>query len=972
MSTMSDPDVVGVPFLTARQRRDVVTLPENPTNEELARDWLLSEADTSQVLMCRGDDNRRRFALQLCVLRKYGRFLQDYTRIPVSIIGHLNRQLALDPVLVIADPERETTTREYAHRIREHLGWHSFDQSTRDRLGTELHEYALDGHVPKDSYHEAEDLLRKWKTVLPAPSTTERIVAKATARAQREQFARISGNLQPDMRAALDELLTVPEGSRTSLFALLRAYPRQSSATDISEYIKRIGTLQALLPAQTALKDLRQSLVHYLAEMARRYDVHALKQYVPEKRHALLACFLVESYKSALDFVVEMHDQVLIKICRVADYAYEKQHRALRRRARKGRQTLEELLRFVFDPERPRETTVGELYQRYGEQNIREAYEAFSEYQRLDSRGYPDELVGKFNTLRRYFPEFLKLPFELEAGNKTVLESMAVARKLHAGELRKLPDDVPVDFVPAPLRKALRNEDGTLNGRLWEMSLALKIRDLLRSGDLCLPRSRHHTSFWNLVYDPDRWKQERPQAYVTLNLPTSVDDILERLRKDFDTVARTTEAGIDRNPFAEIVDGKLKYKRPDALEVPTRVKEIRNAIQTQLPSVRIEYLLAEVDAWCRFREVFLPLGGYEPRSDDEDLSKALLATLIAHGTNLGISAMGASAEGISTRMLQRISTWFLRDETLNAANATLVNYHHKLALSSVWGQGNVSSSDGQRFAIQGKSLLGAPYPRYFGYYDRAVSLYTHVSDQYSVFSTRVISCAPREALYVLEGLLENNTALKPKVHFTDEHGYTEQLFALCFLLGYSFMPRIKDLKNQRLYKIDRRTNCTKLDNVFDSAVNTALIRDHWDSLVRVAASLRNRTAPAHVIAQRLVQASPSNRLAKALSALGRIIKTIYILRYIQEEDLRHNVQLQLNRGEHRHSLAQALFFANQGEFRKADSAEIMNKASCLSILSNATLVWNTVRLEQAVERLRQNGENILDEHLSRISPLMKV
>ena len=314
--------------------------------------------------------------------------------------------------------------------------------------------------------------------------------------------------------------------------------------------------------------------------------------------------------------------------------------------------------------------------------------------------------------------------------------------------------------------------------------------------------------------------------------------------------------------------------------------------------------------------------------------------------------------------------WFLREETLNAANRALVDYHHGLDLSSVWGQGARSSSDGQRFGMQGRSLLSAFYPRYFGYYDRAVTVYTHVSDQYSVFGTRVISCSPREALYVLDGLLENDTILRPREHHTDTAGYIEHLFGLCYLLGYSFMPRIRDFADQRLYKIDRSAEHGRLDVLFQGAVDVVSIREQWDSLVRLAASLRNRSAPAHVIVQRLAGGSPSDRLTKALRALGRVVKTIYILRYIHEEDLRRKVQLQLNRGEQRHRLARWFFFANQGEFRRADYEEIMNKASCLSLLSNATLVWNTSEIAKVVERLRAQGETIQDEDLAHIAPLI--
>jgi len=175
----------------------------------------------------------------------------------------------------------------------------------------------------------------------------------------------------------------------------------------------------------------------------------------------------------------------------------------------------------------------------------------------------------------------------------------------------------------------------------------------------------------------------------------------------------------------------------------------------------------------------------------------LLATLIAHGTNLGLATMANSVdEGITADRLQAMSQWCLREDTLQAANAILVRFHHGLPLSAVWGDGTVSSSDGQRFGLQASSLLGALYPRYFGYYDQALTVYTHVADQHSVFQTQVIACSLREAIYVLDGLLQNNTVLRPKEHFVDTHGYTDQLFGLCHLLGYSLMPRLTVSKHK--------------------------------------------------------------------------------------------------------------------------------------------------------------------------------
>src|SRR5271166_4982380 len=77
-----------------------------------------------------------------------------------------------------------------------------------------------------------------------------------------------------------------------------------------------------------------------------------------------------------------------------------------------------------------------------------------------------------------------------------------------------------------------------------------------------------------------------------------------------------------------------------------------------------------------------------------------------------------SVDTLTAEALQDTSRWFLRDATIKAANTILVDHHHGLKLSRIWGDGSRSSSDGQRFALERDRLLGSVYPRYFGYYDR--------------------------------------------------------------------------------------------------------------------------------------------------------------------------------------------------------------------------------------------------------------
>ena len=928
----------------------------DPSEDALARYWSLSAADLAVIAECRTDDHRRRFALQLCVMRNHGCFLDDYRGVPVKIVNHLSRQLGLAPVLFLDRPGRAQTEREQSLRIRRYLGIRDFDHQAAIDLRQWLSPQAIEGRTTAELLRGAENKLRDWRVMVPAMSTLERLVGAEVAHATTSLFDRIASRLPPVLREAITLLVEVPQGdARSSLFRL-KDYPKSANAAVIKGDIVRLRLIEELLGEGAGLDDLDPMIVRQLGQLGHRYDAGDLRRFAKPKRDALVACYLVESRKTLLDQIVEMNDQFLTGMNRRARNVVETRRNGLHR-------VLGAIDALVAAES---EQTVMAFRDGQNPPALIEATVACRAYERLEERGHLDAMLARYGTLRQYLPAFLALPFQAAAGHEALLDAVEVLRALDAGTRGALTTDDPHGFVQADWRPHLVIK-GKLDRSIWEISLAFAVRNALRAGSLFLEQSRDHVSFWNLVYDGPKWQQTREQAYEHLALPLDGRAFLGRLTAEFDRVARAAERGMPQNRFAEIRDGRLKLKRRDAMAVSRVLHELRATINTSLPRVRIEDLLQDVDEWCGFTHAFQPLSGYQPRSDHPH--RSLLAALIGRGTNLGLAAMSQSVDTLTADTLQDTSRWFLRDATLKAANAILVNHHHGLKLSFIWGDGSRSSSDGQRFAVERASLLGSVYPRYFGYYDRALQLYTHTSDQSSVYGTEAIACGPREAGYVLDGILDNETVLPIREHTSDTHGFTEHLFGLCALLGIAFVPRLKDLSDQVLSRTDRQTDYGVLQPLLRGRINLDLILEQWDQLVRLAASLKDRLTPAHIVMQRLANANTSDRLAGALTQLGRLMKTMHILRYIQEESLRDAIQLQLNRGEFRHILAKALFFANQGSFRSGDYEEVMNKASCLSLLSNAVLVWNTVHIGRIVDQLRAAGHEVRDEDLARVSPL---
>ncbi|MBW4695348.1 MAG: Tn3 family transposase [Lyngbya sp. HA4199-MV5] len=730
-------------------------------------------------------------------------------------------------------------------------------------------------------------------------------------------------------------------------------------------YLERYKTVTATGIDHFAGQMLTPAFLDYWFKLAKRYSATDIKRFADHKRYTLMACFLLETRQVLLDHLVKMHDQYLTDLCRKAKNRYEQKHRELRQRQKKAVDIVLEANHYLLDwpPEQP--LLKAEFWQLVDEDEFRSSLENLQAFKRLEERGYGDLLLARYPSLRKYFAQFIHLPFAAEHGNDDLIEAIGLVRQLDSGNLKKLPQTAPAAFVPQELRRALKNQAGTLNRNAWEAGLALAIKDALRSGDLYLPQSKHHVSFWNLMLSETRWQQIRISSFEELQQPPQ-HEVKTVLPQRFHEAIAQAKEKFPFDNFAEIVDGKLKLRRYDKVAVPDAVANLQKVIDACLPSIRIEQLLLEVDQRTHFTHHFTPIQG---ESKPAHFYRTLMATLISQATNLGVVSMSASVKGTSINMLRRILHYFIREETLTAANTELVNRHHALPLSAVHGSGTLSSSDAQRFGIRASSLLTSYYPRYYGYYEKAIGIYTHVSDQYSVFSTKVISCSPREALYVLDGLLENNTILRIREHTTDTHGYTEIIFALCHLLGFYFMPRIRDLKDQQLYKVDRNHDYGVFTPLLTKTADLNIIEEQWEEMIRVALSLKQRTAPANVIVQRLTNSFPADRLSKAFTNLGRILKTQYILRYLTEPSLRQTVQRQLNKGEYRHKLPRRVFFADQGEFTTGDYEEIMNKASCLSLVSNAILYWNTIKINEIVESLRAQGEMIEDETLSHISLL---
>jgi len=92
------------------------------------------------------------------------------------------------------------------------------------------------------------------------------------------------------------------------------------------------------------------------------------------------------------------------------------------------------------------------------------------------------------------------------------------------------------------------------------------------------------------------------------------------------------------------------------------------------------------------------------------------------------------------------------------------------------------------------------------------------------------------------------------------------------------------------------------------------------------------------------------KLARALQELGRLIKSLYMLRFIDDATYRRRILIQLNRGESRHQLARTVFHGKRGELRQRYREGQKDQLGALGIIVNLVVLWNTIYIDAALNR----------------------
>ncbi|QEZ70812.1 Tn3 family transposase (plasmid) [Paraclostridium bifermentans] len=842
------------------------------------------------------------YALQYIYLKNRGISILNYSdSIPKEVIEHISLQLKCSSKELKSYFLIRNTKARHMQEIFKVLNYTKFELNSK--INNVAHEIVLYSSNKFDMVKRFIDYLKINKIAIPTISTIEGIISKNIFVTDEFIYKNIYSQLKN--KEILNKLL-YSESNGISTFSRIKNTSVNVSSNGIKELLKLIKEINEY-GEMIDLSFLSDEKIRYLNSQIQKSHKTRIERFKDNhKKYSYLAMFLYFKKKELMDMVIEV----------ISNHVH-----MIQKRSKKRAQEYNAKNQSIYKSDREKfKLVIKDLL------NISD-FKEFINYQNTSLVMIDNELnshvddLDEVDFLLKSYPsiDYINDLLEIIKFDSNTKPELVDFLKNYKNSSTRKNKKIDISFFEPKWQKSIKKYE--YSKKVVGMTVMNTIRDSIRSGDLFVRASKKYNSFDHYLISPTESSCDIKSIEFFNNLKQSI-----QIPKQFEL-----NRDIEHDEKSTFSDKIYRY----------------------FPNISMPEILYEVNQWTSFLEDFRGFHG-----DKLDKQKVLVASLLADGHNLGFAKM-AIASGIDESVLRRSSEYYLNYDNLETAQKTLVNYHHSLDIVGNWGNGKSSSSDGMRVPINSKTIY-ADYNAHYG--NRGGGIYRHVSDQYTPYYVQILE--GRDSNHVLDGLLYHDTSLEIYNHSTDTAGYTEQMFALTYLLGFNFKPRIKNLTQQQLYAFES----FEMDDIKFKKINEKIILDNYSEVMRLVESIRCGKVKASLILQKINSYNRNNAVAKGLKEIGRILKTKYIIDYYTNGDLRKEVQKMLNKGEAINSVARLIFFGKQGRLNESKLERQLEKVSCLNILLSSLIIWNSRYLEKVYTEVKDE-DWFNEEEFKRVSPL---
>ena len=784
---------------------------------------------------------------------------------------------------------------------------------------------------PADLINVAVEKLVLERFELPAFSTLDELVNHVRHLSHQKLYSQIDSKLTDEQRQILDQLLVRRENETRNRFNQMKALPASYSLKWVREWEAHMDRLDNVLDPRPILADLPSTKIEQFAAQAYQMEISDMNSvHTAGKRYTLLLCLLYQMQVRTRDQLTLM----FIKRIRLL-------HNSAKKRLQKFRDEHRSVNEMMIDAFADVVQSADETAQLTDDEKDLDLGKQVREI--IDSNGGAKELQLQCDLLQafhdnNYFPLLPHVfksatrstPFRLtrqlnikSASHRShvLLQALDYIQEHHTKRQTHLPEDTSITFASPRWQAFIREKvDGEmmLKKQPLEICVFSHIADGLSNGDLFVEGTESYADYHSQLTPWAECETILDRYCSIVNLPTNSNEFVQGLRDQFVELAkRVDDMQTAESDLYFDSNGKPHLRKLSKRETPENAKELESIMMSRLPERHLLDILHNVHHWVDYTRHFGPPSGAESKIHDP-LSRYLL-TIFGYGCNLGPAQTARHARGLaSERIIGRLNAQHITTEKLDAAIRDIVNEYSRFSLPFIWGSGKAAVADGTHYELYENNLMGERHIRYGGYGGIA---YHHISDTYVALFSQFISCGVWEAVYILDGLLENKSVLQPDTVVGDTHGQSEAVFGLAHLLGIKLMPRMKNWNKVSMYWPEKGLGLKNIGSWFTRYINWGLIEDHWQDMMQVILSIHNGKLLPSWLLQKLNSHSPKNQLYLAFRELGRVLRTMFLLEYVSDAELRREVRAATTKIEAYNYFSQWITFGGEGILRFRDPVE---------------------------------------------------
>lgn len=869
-------------------------------------------------------------------------------------------------------PDR--TRQRHQNTILDFYGFASFDDDACNSLVTEIATMARMHLKPRLIFDRCVDFLIQKRVQIPSAYRLSDLIRVGLQDRKTDLVALMDRHLSEDTSVLLDSLFTTPDDQNRYHLTLLKKLSQSTRPTRIKEAVADFETLSDLyceLDHTFAQLDLGAAGIRYFAGSVLKSKMFQLQQRSQVDRHLHAAAFVAHQFYRCQDNMIDLWLSVMASFKSTAAREYQETLAQGRKdQQRQIASVVDSLDVSVFGVLRSIQSVMAAA-------NLSDT-EKVAAIEKLMARSKPedfDRLKGdlaqtasdaswydimearSLKLQNRLSPVLRALEFMPTTRVKALQK--AIAHFKADGELSV--SHMPVDFLDAEQQATLIRDDGTFRISLYKVFLFQAVTTAIKSGDMNVEQSYKYRPMDAYLIDKERWKRDKARLLERAGLTEFSDPeaVLASMKTALSGQYETTNRNAAANPH-------LKLRKDGTFHIATPAMDAREDdplgdLFPQRHDVPLAQVLETVNKHCGMLRSFEHWQQTHVRQAASH--PALLAGIMGLGCGIGVRKMARISSSVTESELDHTVNWRFSLENIRAANDAVVKAMDGMELPNLYRQTQDqlhTASDGQKFEVRGDSLHAGRSFKYFGQ-GQGVSAYTFVDERNFLWHSLMISAADRESAYVIDGLMHNDV-IKSDIHSTDTHGYTEAIFGLTHMLGFSFAPRIKGVGKQTLYAFKPRNQGAGNWTICpDKTINEAVIMENWDDLLRLVTTIKLKENTASDIFRRLNSYSRQHALYQTMKAFGQIIKSLFILRYIDDLALRQAIEKQLNKVELANRFTRAVAVGNPREYTQTEKEEQEIAEACNRLIKNSIICWNYLYLARQVEKApdTENKENLL-------------